>query len=78
MPVLLRAGFLAFSLTFTAVGLLMLVAPARFPSLYSGFLRQSVMQRETTESGRVLTIRTQGLVCLSCGLLFGLFLWALR
>ena len=78
MPLPLRILFVAFSIVFTSIGLLMMVAPARCPKLYEGFLRQSVMQREKTEAGELLAIRAQGLIAASIGIFFGFFVWAMR
>lgn len=78
MPLPLRILFVAFSIVFTSIGLLMMVAPARYPKLYEGFLRQSVMQREKTEAGELLAIRAQGLIAASIGIFFGFFVWAMR
>jgi hypothetical protein len=77
MQVFLKLLFVCFSAAFTAVGILMLVAPTKYPSLYSGFLRESVTRRETTERGKQLAIRIRGLIWLVSGALFGLFYWAI-
>jgi small-conductance mechanosensitive channel len=78
MPVLLQGVFAFFAATLILVGFLMMVAPTRFPRLYEGFLRESVMQRETTPQGRRAVIRMQGLIGLSIGAFFAMFVWALR
>ncbi len=54
----------------------MLVSPAKYPSLYAGFVRQTVIRRETTELGKRLAIRMQGLIYITGGALFALFIWA--
>jgi len=69
--------FLFFAILFGAVGFLMLVAPMKHPKLLAGFLNESVMRRQTTEQDKALAIRTQGLIALTAGAFFALFLWAL-
>lgn len=76
MHLLLKGLFIMFSSVFTIVGLFMLVAPAKYPSLYAGFVRDTVIRRETTEQGKQLTIRMQGLMAIAVGAFFGLFIWA--
>jgi hypothetical protein len=49
---------------------------AKYPSLYAGFVREAVIRRETTELGKQLAIRMQGLVTITVGALFALFIWA--
>ena len=76
MHVFLKSLFVFFSSVFTIVEFLMLVAPAKYPSLYAGFVRQTVIRRETTELGKRLAIRMQGLIYITGGALFALFIWA--
>ncbi len=78
MSLPLQILFVIFAAIFIPIGLLMVLAPSKFPKLYAGFLRQTVMQREKTEAGRLLAIRVQGLIAAFVGLLFGLFVWAMR
>jgi hypothetical protein len=54
----------------------MLFAPTKYPSLYAGFVRETVILRETTEPGKRLAIRMQELICLAGGAFFALFIWA--
>jgi hypothetical protein len=56
----------------------MLLAPRRYPKVYEGFLRESVMRRQHTERDRILAIRTQGLIAVATGSFFMLFVWALH
>jgi hypothetical protein len=74
----LSVMFVAFSSIFTVVGFLMLVAPSKYPALYAGFVRESVISRETTQRGKHLAIRLQGLIALTGGAFFGFFIWAFR
>jgi len=76
MHVLVKALLISLSSFFTIVGLLMFVAPTKYPSLYAGFSSERVIQRETTEQGKRLAMRMQGLVALVCGVFFALFIWA--
>ncbi len=69
--------FLLFSFVFLPVGALMLVVPMRYPRLYEGFLRETVMRRQHTDHDRSLAIRTTGLIMLTCGAFFAFFVWAL-
>jgi hypothetical protein len=75
--------FLFFALLLIVIGVLMMSVPMRFPRLYAGFLRESVMRRQVTERDKTLAIRTQGLIAFTgwsqerstypsgyCGLLF--------
>jgi len=39
-------------------------------------LRETVIQRETTERGKRMAIRMQGLVAIVGGAFFALFIWA--
>jgi hypothetical protein len=78
MSLPLQIVFVIFAAIFIPMGLLMMFAPSKFPKLYAGFLRQTVMQREKTEAGRLLAIRISGLGYAFVGLLFGLFVWAMR
>jgi hypothetical protein len=78
MSLPLQILFMIFATVFILVGLLMMIAPSKFPRLYAGFLRQTVMQREKTEAGRFLATRVQGFIAAFTGLLFGLFVWAMR
>jgi len=75
--ILIKILFLFFSLLFMCVGFLMLVVPKKYPAFYAGFVRESVLRRESTERGRELTIRLQGLKALASGAFVGLFLWFL-
>jgi hypothetical protein len=77
MQPLIKGLFILFSSVFTIVGILMLVAPAKYPSLYAGFLRETVILRETTERGKRLAIRMDGLVYVTSGAFFALFIWAI-
>ncbi len=76
MHLFLKGLFSFFSLVFTVVGFLMLVVPAKYPSLYAGFVRETVIRRETTELGKRLAIRMQGLMYIAGGAFFALFIWA--
>ena len=76
MPLPLQILFVAFATVFASIGSLMMVAPSKYPKLYAGFLRQSVIQREKTEADRLVAIRVQGLIGVIVGLLFGVFIWA--
>jgi hypothetical protein len=76
MHLLLKGLFLMFSSVFTIVGFLMLAAPAKYPGLYAGFVRETVIRRETTERGKRLAIRMQGLMYIAGGAFFALFIWA--
>jgi hypothetical protein len=78
MPILFQLVFGFFALTSSTMGGLMLFVPDRYPKLYEGFLRENFMRRQHTEKDRTLAIRTQGLIGVACGALFGLFSWALR
>jgi hypothetical protein len=69
---------LFFALLFIVVGGLMMAVPMRFPRLYAGFLRESVMSRQVTERDKRLAIRTQGLMAFTGGAFFAFFVWALR
>jgi ABC-type transport system involved in cytochrome c biogenesis permease subunit len=69
--------FILFSFTGIVVGLLMVFVPARYPALYAGFLRESVMKRQRTETDKARAIRAQGFVLLAIGALLALFVWAL-
>ena len=40
------------------------------------FVRETVIRRETTELGKRLAIRMQGLIYITGGALFALFIWA--
>jgi hypothetical protein len=74
MHLFLKGLFIFFSSVSTVMGFLMLVA--KYPSLYAGFVREAVIRRETTELGKQLAIRMQGLVTITVGALFALFIWA--
>jgi hypothetical protein len=78
MPLLAQIVLIAFSLVGLIVGFLMLFAPTRYPNLYVSFLNEYIVRRETSEHGRVLAIRATGLVMLTTGAFFGLFVWAIR
>lgn len=78
MPIILQFLFVLFAIVFCSIGTLMLLAPKRYPKVYEGFLRENVMRRQHTERDRILAIRTQGLIAVAVGALFGLFVWALR
>jgi hypothetical protein len=78
MPPVFQYIFSFFAATGILVGLLMMFVPTRYPRLYKGFLRESVLAREQTEQGRILAIRVQGLIALTGGALFALFVWAFR
>jgi len=77
MPISLKIMFFLFAFVWLSVGALMLVAPMRYPRLYEGFLRETVMRRQRTERDIALAIRTQGLIVLACGAFFAFFIWAL-
>jgi hypothetical protein len=77
MEPLIKGLFIFFSSVFTIVGMLMLVVPAKYPSLYVGFLRGAVIRREATDRGKRLATRMHGLVYVACGALFALFTWAI-
>jgi len=77
MILVVKAVLLLFSAVFVCTGLLMVFLPTRFPTLYAGFLRRRVMEREKTASGRRAAVRLQGLMYLTCGAFFALFIWAL-
>lgn len=77
VPWLLKILFIAACAILSPIGLLMLVAPSKHPKLYEAFLRQNVVRREETESGRVLAIRIQGLIGILIGMFFGFFVWAM-
>jgi len=74
----LQLLFLFFALLLIVVGVLMMAVPMRFPRLYAGFLRESVMRRQVTERDKTLAIRTQGLIAFTCGAFLAFFVWALR
>jgi hypothetical protein len=76
MLLLLKIFFIIFSSVFCIVGLLLLVSPSKYPALYAGFVNEWVSRRETTERGKRLAIRVQGLVTLTIGAFFALFVWA--
>lgn len=76
MHVILKGLFVMFSSAFTIVGFLMLVAPAKYPSLYTGFLSATVIRRETTERGKRMATRMQGLTAITAGAFLALFIWA--
>jgi len=78
MPLAFQFLFGFFALSGMIIGALMILAPNRYPKLYSGLLNERVMQREVTEQGRTAAIRMQGLIALACGAFFALFVWALR
>jgi hypothetical protein len=78
MAQLLQILFLFFSLPLIVMGVLMMFVPMRFPRIYAGFLRESVMRRQVTERDKTLAIRTQGLMAFTCGAFFAFFVWALR
>lgn len=75
--IFLRVLFIAFSVVFVTVGVLMLFIPNKYPNLYSGFFNSKVIRREATEQGKRMAIRTQGLIALACGLFLAFFVWAL-
>jgi ABC-type transport system involved in cytochrome c biogenesis permease subunit len=78
MPILVQLllAFIAFSAC--SIGALMLLAPRRYPKFYERFLRENVMLRQHTEKDRVLAIRAQGLVAITVGAFFAVFVWAVR
>ena len=78
MPILVQVVFGFVALISSTIGGLMLFVPYRYPKLYEDFLRENVIRRQHTEKDRILAIRTQGLIGLACGALFGLFVWSLR
>jgi hypothetical protein len=78
MPIAIQILFLLFATIFSILGALMIVAPTRYPKLYDDFLRENVMRRQHTERDRILAIRAQGLIAVTCGGFFALFVWALR
>jgi hypothetical protein len=78
MPILVQVVFGFLALMSSTIGGLMLFVPDRYPKLYQGFLRENIMRRQHTEKDRILAIRTQGLIGLACGALFGFFVWSLR
>jgi hypothetical protein len=78
MPVFFQLAFALAAISGIVLGFLMMIAPTRYPKLYVGFLSESMMRRETTERGRILAIRVSGLISLSTGAFFVLFVWALR
>jgi len=57
------------------VGFLMLVAPGKYS--YFGFLNGRMMERETTERGKRLAIRTQGFGMFALGTLIAcaFYIW---
>jgi hypothetical protein len=75
MHLLLKVFFIMFSSGFTIVGLLMLFAPAKYPSLYARFVREAVLRRATTEREKRMAIRLQGFVTIVIGAFFALFIW---
>jgi uncharacterized protein YjeT (DUF2065 family) len=77
MPLFIKIGFLFFATIFVVAGLLMLVAPLKYPKLLAGFLNERVMRRQATERDKALAIRMEGLVAVAAGALFALFVWAL-
>jgi ABC-type transport system involved in cytochrome c biogenesis permease subunit len=77
MPLFIKIGFLFFAAIFIVAGLLMVVAPLKYPELLAGFLNERVMKRQTTVRDKAFAIRTQGLIALTAGSLFALFVWAL-
>jgi hypothetical protein len=78
MPIILQFLFVLFAILSCGIGTLMLLAPRRYPKVYEGFLRESVMRRQHTERDRILAIRTQGLIAVATGSFFMLFVWALH
>jgi hypothetical protein len=45
MPIAIQILFLLFATMFSTLGALMIIAPARYPKLYDGFLRENVMRK---------------------------------
>ena len=78
MPFPIHLLFIAFAVVFIPIGLLIMLVPSKYPKLYAGFLRESVIEGEKTDSGRRLAMRIQSLVMFFGGLLFLLFVWATR
>ncbi len=78
MPVVFKIVFLLFSFVLLPVGALKLDVPMRYPRLYERFLREAVMRRQHADRDRSLAIRTHGLIALTCGAFFALFVWALQ
>jgi hypothetical protein len=78
MPIAIQIGIASFACLAIIMGSLMLFAPARYPNLYKGFLNERVMQRETSDHGRILATRVQGLIRVAIGAFCWLFFWALR
>lgn len=78
MPVGFTILFVFFGLSGIVLGGLMLVAPTRYPKVYGGLLRDSVMLRQHTETDRIRAIRVQGLIAFASGTFFLFFLWALN
>jgi len=72
MPLLFKIFFIILSSVFCLLGLLLLVSPLK----YQGLASESVMRRETTERGKRLAVRMQGLATLTVGAFFALFVWA--
>ena len=77
MPLFIKIVFLFFATMGIVAGLLMLVAPVKYPKLMAGLLNERIMRRQTTNRDKALAIRTQGLIALTTGSLFALFVWAL-
>jgi len=72
MLLLLKILFIILSSVFCFVGLLLLASPSK----YQGLSNESVIRRETTERGKRLAIRVQGLMTLTVGAFFALLVWA--
>jgi hypothetical protein len=75
MHLLIKIFFAMLSSAFIVVGFLMLLAPAKYPSLYERFVREAVLRRATTEREKRLAIRMQGFVTIVVGAFFALFIW---
>lgn len=78
MSLFVKILAVSIAVVFIPVGFLMLFTPGKYPNLCAGFLNGRIMQRETTEKGRLLAIRTQGLVYLTVGAFSAFFVWAVR
>ena len=78
MPIIVQLVFVLVALALCSIGTLMLLAPSRYPMVYEGFLRANVTRRQHTERDRILAIRVQGLIALTVGAFFALFVWAVR
>ena len=76
MLLFVKILFALFAAAFIPVGVLMLLVPEKYPKLYAGFLSGRAMQRETTERGKQLAIRTQGFGYLAVGAFIAFFIWA--